>query len=321
MTPRHFNNELTALLVGILPSIVARKGVAARTKVAKAFETYYKEDGLLTGSILAKNRYEVAAKNGLALEDIARYEVGGSIAILVNTTPATFWMLFFIYSMPGLLQDLRKELDAILVTKDDGSETIRSVDIKTLKQHCPLLISTFQETMRVSAMGTSVRKVMEDTVLDGQWLLKKGSMVQMPNRIIHKDSSIWGTNVEEYNPRRFMKDAASQKYAGGSQKRPPAAAFRAFGGGTTLCPGRHFATNEVLATAALFALRYDMAPIKGEWSMPTVNNSSMAGFLTEPDSDVEVRISFRKGFENGRFACGLEESDEVLALIAEDISA
>ena len=309
------------MLVGILPNIIARKGIAARTKVAKAFEKYYTEGGLDNGSVLARNRYDVAVKNGVALEDIARFEVGGSVGILVNTTPAAFWTLFFVYSSPNLLEDIRKELDVILVAKDDGPEMVRSVDIKSLKQRCPLLISVFQETMRHIAVGLSVRKVMEDTILDGQWLLKKDGMVQMPSRIIHKDASIWGTSVEEYNPRRFMKDSTSQKQAGGPTKRPPAAAFRAFGGGTTLCPGRHFATNEVLATAALFALRYDMTPVKGEWTMPTTHNSSMAGFLMEPDSDVEVKISFRKGFETGRVACGLEESDEVLAFIAEDISA
>lgn len=263
----------------------------------------------------------MAAKNGLALEDIARYEVGASTAILVNTSPASFWTLFFIYSTSNLLEDIRNELDSIVVAKDDGPETVSSVDIKSLKRRCPLLISAFQETMRYIAMGTSVRKVMEDTVLDGQWLLKKNSILQMPSRIIHKDQSIWGTSVEAYDPRRFMKVSTSQKKAGGPTKGPPAAAFRAFGGGTTLCPGRHFATNEVLAAVALFALRYDMTPVRGEWTVPTSYNSSMAGFLMEPDSDVEVKISSRKGFETGRVACGLEESDEVLAFIAEDIPA
>lgn len=78
---------------------------------------------------------------------------------------------------------------------------------------------------------------MEDTVLDGQWLLKKDSMVQMPTRIIHKDSFLWGTDVDAFNPRRFLKDSEPQSSDSGAKKRPIAAAFRTFGGGTTLCPG------------------------------------------------------------------------------------
>ncbi len=51
------------ILVGVLPSITARKGIAGRAIVAKAFEHYCRDDGLMTGSIFAKNRYEVAEKN------------------------------------------------------------------------------------------------------------------------------------------------------------------------------------------------------------------------------------------------------------------
>ena len=306
------------ILVGVLPSITARKGIAGRAIVAQAFEQYFRAEGHKEGSILAKNRYEVAAKNGVALEDIARYEVGGAVAILTNTVPATFWTLFFIYSTPGLLDDIRNQVDSTVISSNDGDALLRSVDITSLKQHCPLLISTFQETLRYCSIGTSVRQVMEDTVLDGQWLLKEGSMVQMPGRIIHKDGSIWGADVDEFNPRRFMKDSHAQGSDYGAKKRPSPTAFRAFGGGTTLCPGRHFAMNEVIAVAAMFILRYDMVPTAGIWSMPSTYNSNMAGVLMEPDTDIEVTVSPRKGFEEGHFACGLRDSDIVLAVAAED---
>lgn len=243
------------------------------------------------------------------------------MAILVNTAPAAFWTLFFIYSTPGLLDDIRSEIDSIVISTDNGDGLLRSVDLKSLKQHCPLLISTFQETLRYCSIGTSVRQVMEDTVLDGQWLLRKDSIVQMPSRIIHKDGSIWGTDVDEFNPRRFTKDPQAQKSDSGAKKRPSPAAFRAFGGGTTLCPGRHFATNEVIAVTAMFVLRYDMVPAAGAWSMPSTDSSNMAGFLMEPDTDIDVTVSPREGFEEGHFACGLEDSDVVLAVAAEDRSA
>ena len=205
-----------------------------------------------------------------------------------------------------------------MTTSKDGRGLIRSVDIKSLKQNCPLLTSTFQETFRYCSIGTSVRQVMEDTVPDGQWLLKKDSMIQMPSRIIHKDSSLWGTDVDDFNPQRFMKDSWGQTTDRGAKKQPNAAAFCAFGGGTTLCPGRHFATNEVLAVTAMFVLRYDMVPAASTWSMPSTDNSNMAEFMMEPDTDVEVEVSARKGFEEGRFVCGLQESDVILAVTAED---
>ena len=162
------------VFVGVFPSITARKGIAGRGIVAKAFEQYYRDDGLMTEYIFAKNRYEVAENNGVALEDIAKWKVGGVIALVANMSPGAFWTIFLIYSTPGLLGDIRKEIDAIIVTNNEGYEITRSLDIKSLKEQYPLLTSTFQETLRYGSVGTSVREVMEDTILDGQWLRKKG---------------------------------------------------------------------------------------------------------------------------------------------------
>lgn len=169
-----------ALLVGILPSLTAHKGLAGRTKVVKAFEHYFRTDGHKKASILMKNRYETSAKNGVSVEDIARFEVGGAVAILVNTAPAVFWMLLLAYSHPGLVDELRRDIGEMMTEKTSNGDTIRSLDITSLKTSCPLLTSTFQEVLRYRSMGTSVRQVMEDTVLDGKWLLKKDCMIQMP---------------------------------------------------------------------------------------------------------------------------------------------
>lgn len=298
-----------SILIGFLPSITARKPVAARAKVAKAFEAYYKAGGVKKASALAQMRYQSEADNNLSLEDIARYEVGGSIAILVNTAPSAFWTLFLLHSHPGLLEDVRREIDACTVTTTEGGSTVKTIDITTLKEACPLLLSSYQEVLRYSSMGTSVREVMEDTYLDG-WLLKKGAMLQMPSRIIHQDSSLWGTDVAEFNPRRFLPEE--------KQNRPRDACFRAFGGGKTLCPGRHFATNEVLAVVAVFIARLDMKPVGGVWKSPTTANTNVAAVLMEPDYDIEVEIRTRQGFEGFKWAIKLDKSEKVFAMVTED---
>ena len=306
------------ILFGAFPSLTARKGIAGRTTVAKAFERFYEGEGHKSASRLAKSRYEVAIKHMIPLEDVAKYEVGGTVAILANTIPAAFWMLFFIYSTIGLLDSIRKEIDSIVTVSEDTHGVTRNVDIKSLKQHCPKLISTFQEVLRYCATSVSVRQVMEDTILNGQWLLKKDSLLQMPSRVIHADPENWGIDAQTFNPDRFMKESHSQGVNQYTRKRSAATAFRAFGGGTTLCPGRHFATNEVLAVTAMFALQYDLVPVKGTWSLPNTENTNMTLSIMEPDTDVEVNVSVRKGFEDERFACTLRETDVILAVTAED---
>lgn len=136
---------------------------------------------------------------------MARFEVGGSLAVLVNTVPASFWTLVLFYSHPGLLAKLRKEVDACTDTKTVDGATFKVLDIATLKASCPLLLSAYQEVLRYRSMGVSVREVVEDTYLD-QWLLKKGAILQMPSRVIHQDASLWGESVDEFDPRRFLAE-------------------------------------------------------------------------------------------------------------------
>jgi hypothetical protein len=159
------------ILVGFLPSITARKPVAARNKVAMAFEEYYKTGGVETASGLARKRYQVEVDNGVPLPDIARYEVGGSVAILVNTAPAAFWTLLLLHTQPSVLDEIREEVDACVYKRGQN----HVLDITALKESCPLLLSCYQEVLRYCSMGTSVREVMEDTYLD-QWLFKERSI-------------------------------------------------------------------------------------------------------------------------------------------------
>ena len=112
--------------------------------------------------------------NGLKLEDIARFEVGGALAALVNTRPVTFWMLLLIFMTPGLLSDIRQEIDSNIKIFDNQA----SLDITALKENCPLMTSTYREVLRYRTIGTSVRRVMEDTVLNGQFFQEKNAMVQ-----------------------------------------------------------------------------------------------------------------------------------------------
>ena len=303
------------ILVGIMPSFVARKGIAARARVAKAFDRYFLAEGHKQASIWMQLRYETSFRNGIKIEDISRFEVGGAIALLVNTAPATFWMLLLIYAHPGLLDEVREEVELTMTQSSDGSGTTRHIDITSLKSTCTLLQSTFQEVLRYRSMGTSIRQVMEDTLLEGQWLLKKDSMVQMPSRVMHSDPSLWGFDVGEFNPRRFMKTAGQEARSG---KAPPAAAFRAFGGGSTLCPGRHFATNEVLAVVTMFVMRYDMVPQSGKWTLPTVQKTNVAAVVMEPDTDIEVLVSRRSKYERDSWSFGLRTSEDVFAVVAED---
>ncbi|EEP80138.1 conserved hypothetical protein [Uncinocarpus reesii 1704] len=198
-----FEGGLMLMLAAPFPSYTARKHILARDKVTKALEKYFAERHFDHGSKVAKARFDTSVRNKVALPDIGRFEIGGTVAILTNTYPAVYWTLLLVYVAPGLLADLRAEIDAALII--DPLKNNITIDITVMKSRCPLLLSTLKESLRYRGMGVAVREVVEDTELGG-YLLKKGAMLQVPIQVVHSDQACWGEDAKSFNPRRFLKD-------------------------------------------------------------------------------------------------------------------
>jgi cytochrome P450 len=122
---------------------------------------------------------------------------------------------------------------------------------------------------------------MEDTFLH-QYFLKKDSTIMVVNPVMHTDVSVWGPSAHEFSHYRFLeKDIPSTKSENATEHRgeytraskwserpEKSPACRNFGGGSTLCPGRHFATQEVLSLVAMIIMRFEVRPVKGCWLPP-----------------------------------------------------
>ena len=301
------------ILIDRMPSLTARKACQARNLVGDAFRLYFEAKHHEYGSTLVQNRYDTSMQNKISVKDIARVEVGNKIAILVNTAPAVFWMLFYLYSNPAVLQECRNEIESVVSDTKETNGTRRTIDITSVKQNCPILTSAFQEVLRQRTLGAQVRQVMQDTMLDGRYLLKKDVTLIMPSLVMHTDPAIWGPDVSEFNHKRFVKDNRIQS----SQKLNPKS-LRAFGGGTTLCPGRHFATTEILATVVMFILRYDLIPLHNRWTPPKTEKTNIAAVVMEPDTDITVRVLSREFSTNCMWDFKLPDSNMVFGVAAED---
>ncbi|CAG8952965.1 hypothetical protein HYFRA_00007681 [Hymenoscyphus fraxineus] len=297
-----FEKHFMFILLGFMRSLFARKGLAARDKVAQSFYDYFKPEGHKRGSSLPQQHFDLYTRHDTDVIDIARLEVGMGIAFLDNTAPATFWLLTFLYSNPEFLEEVRKELDCVVqISTDSEGQVMRNLDITTVSTNCPHLTSAFQETLRLVSMGTASRM--------------KDAMVQMPSRVVHVSTDIWGSDAADFNPYRFFKGSVSKNPSG---KRPPGIAFRAFGGGATSCPGRHFATNEVLALVSMFVSRFEIEPTKGIWKIPRTDNTRVQTVIMEPDDDIEVSIFARGNLEVVKWKFGLQDSTSFLAMANED---
>lgn len=184
-----------AILMGFSPSILARESLKARETMVRVFTRYLKNGDRELGSGLIKARFKHSTEHKFPVEDIARFEIGNAIALPTNTAPATFWMVYHLYSDSTVLDNCRREIEKVISDTSTTSETGESVNVRTLdmskvKTSCPILLSTFQEVLRVHTVGISTRLVMEDHMLDNKYLLKKGNTVMTPNPVQYASQSV-----------------------------------------------------------------------------------------------------------------------------------
>jgi cytochrome P450 len=307
---RDYEQDIMMLLMNIFPSITAPKGLKARRNLAKAFLKYFQNKGHLTSSELVKARWDISNEWKMSLDDIAAFEPGNGIASLANTFPTTFWMLTYIFSHPDVLAECRNEVTKIIdVSANDQGTFTHKIDMLSVKESCPVIVATLQEVLRHTSVGVTVREVMEDTELNG-FTLKKGNTLLTPASIMHTNREIWGNDPHAFDHRRFLKAPG--------KKIPGPVNFRAFGGGHTLCPGRHFATTEILATAVMFIARFDMEP-NGPWPLPDRSNLTFFHQIIAPDEKLQVTVKEREGLGgNHEWTFLLSDSEILLAMVAED---
>jgi cytochrome P450 len=199
-------------------------------------------------------------------------------------------LLLNILSTPSLLDAIRLELPSSI----SEPSSLPNIDIPSLRTKCSLLTSTYHETLRHIASNSSGRSVLSDTYLSSTHtdhppiLLKKSSVLQIPGGVLHTNPTLWGPDVEAFNPRRFMTKDGDSVHA-------IRAAYRPFGGGATLCPGRHFAFVEVTAVVAAIVGGFEVKPeIEGEpWRLPRKDEKRMPLSVLKPVGDVRIRIRRR----------------------------
>ncbi|KAJ8122586.1 hypothetical protein ONZ43_g1254 [Nemania bipapillata] len=199
------------------PRFLTKRMRSERDQNQRAFKKYFEvPQSQRTGDAwFTKTMENELRAIGVGTEDIAKLLVTLHWAINTNTRKTAFWMLTYILRNPSYIEPLRKETEKAF----DGENL---VDLDYLHDNCPLLEAVWFETLRLASNAASVRRVAEDTVIG-----------VIPYRLLHFDESVYGNNVLEFKPERFM-GPANEKLTRGDSWRP-------FGGGKTMCSGRHVA--------------------------------------------------------------------------------
>ncbi|KAL2015754.1 hypothetical protein VTK56DRAFT_4864 [Thermocarpiscus australiensis] len=335
-----FDHGLGGLLMGIFPSITARKAYRGREALVAAFEEYLSRDRHLPGpgrrgaSPIVQKRVSIALQHGWTLKAAARSEVSFLFAGIVNTATTTFWIILHIFASsshpsapsPNLLSAIRSELSTALTPSPSAKPL--TLSLTKLKSASPTLQSVLRESLRHNSDTYSTRLVKSPTTLPSPpagkspgkpYHLTANAILQISGGTLHADPRIWGPDAASFNPLRFhgssstsTKGTETEKDRSSTSSRRShnsinnnnnthPAAFRAFGGGKTLCPGRHFATAEIQALVALLVTRFDIAGggnepgRRTEIEIPAKEDGVMPVHVLEPKREVMVRVRSREG--------------------------
>lgn len=157
-----------------------------------------------------------------------------------NAYKLCFWILSYAIHDPKLLNTIRKELSAAFRGKD--------INLDYLFEHCPYLDAVYNEVLRITASSSSVRTVVTPVDINGK-TLSPGRLVLVPSRQLHFNEEVFGIDVLQFRPERFLEDKSLSRNM----------SFKPFGGGRTLCPGRFLARREVITFIALVLQRFELS--------------------------------------------------------------
>lgn len=304
---RTWENAIPNMLITPYHHITNAAAFQSREKLQKELGNYYatRGDKDETTAAVTRERATVLRKYGLPDSEIGRFEASLLQLATGNTIPTTFWMVANVFTRFDVVERLRKELDPI-VQRKEGSN-IATINITKFDEMCPLLVSCYRESIRLSNHALCVRRVMEETIISNgrgeSYVLKKGSDVQIPAGYTHRTEEVWGANASEYEADRFVNRQSKLSAQAEKNKR---SAYIPFGGGKHLCPGRNFAFAEILGAAASLILAFDMssdgngAPVQ----LAKMANTTIMGGASKPEKQGEgmgLVIKRRPGWEDVTF--------------------
>ncbi|KAL7875381.1 hypothetical protein AOLI_G00103440 [Acnodon oligacanthus] len=216
-----------------------------------------------------------------------------------NTGPASFWLLLFLMKHPDAMKAIRNEVEEVL--RETGQEVKHGGALINLTRDMllktPILDSAVEESLRMTAAPVLTRAVLQDMTLKmangQQYSIRKGDRVAMfPYTAVQMDPEVH-SDPHSFKYDRFLSSEGGKKadfYKGGKKLKYYTMPW---GAGTTMCPGRFFATNELKQFVFLMLTYFDFELKNPDEKIPDIDTKRWGFGTMQPTQDIQFRYRLR----------------------------
>src|SRR5688572_6956682 len=188
----------------------------------------------------------VDKKTGEGLDDVnIRYQCNTFLIAGHETTSGMLsFTTYFLLKNPAVLARAYEEVDRVLGPDPTVKPTFAQVNQLTY------ISQILKESLRLWPTAAAYAFApYEDTVIGGQYKLKRRHTVLLLAPMLHRDQKVWGEQAETFDPDRFARDAENAL---------PPNAYKPFGNGQRACIGRQFAMQEAALVIGMMLQRFQL---------------------------------------------------------------
>jgi cytochrome P450 len=210
---------------------------------------------------------------------------------VVNSFGAMIYILWHLAHDTEMQRRVAAEVRAVLAEEKRADGLLSMAALARL----PLVDSCISETLRRHGSGVSFRRtgtepaesiVAKSTVAEGSALEVRNvppkTEILAFNELFFKDPLRWA------NPGDWVGD----RFVG--SKEAHAAVEIVFGGGSHLCPGRHFVRNELRQVIASVLARFEITLASGCTTAPPAQADGFASVVPQPDIGQDAQLLFTR---------------------------
>ncbi len=174
-----------------------------------------------------------------------RYQINTFLIAGHETTSGLLsFTLYYLLKNRDVLKRAYAEVDEVLGRNIDRAPTLPEIG------RLPYIRSILSEALRLwptaPALGLAPY---DDVIIGGKYAVPKGTFTTVLIPSLHRDTSVWGDDPEQFNPDHFTPEAEASRHP---------AAYKPFGNGQRACIGRQFALQESILVLGMILQRFDL---------------------------------------------------------------